>query len=317
MKSRRITLAVAVTLAVSFVGGTWLLAQPRVGVGAFGPIAASPAYIVVNTATSVVFTVQITDPQLKKRSVVLVRLDASGQPSDILGRLRDDGRNGDAIAGDSIYSARQSLNEAIVGTVSFKIAARFKPGRWSEPEADDDDWDAELATTPSAGRDRPDERTKREKRLKKLARSTLSNPVSLNVWQAVPATSVGVDVAVPPHWTIERGAAGDIEAMLAPGKVASEDNEYSGDILFFIDGNPSGVDPATFYASNGPNLFSDAEQIDTLSQGGLNGWRFHTVRGMIAGDVVVFSLPNGFLRIENRGQGAVFDSVVATIVARR
>lgn len=181
MNRTRLGVFVLAILTAVGAAGVWLYAQPRVATGTFGPTAANPAYIVVNTATPVVFTAQITDPQLKKRSVVLVRLDDAGQPSDIVGRLRDDGKNGDTVAGDKTYSLRTNLNEPVVGPVNFKIAARFKPGRWQEPEADDDDWDQELASVSAAERDRPAERTKREKRLKRLARYSLSGSIVVTV----------------------------------------------------------------------------------------------------------------------------------------
>ena len=121
MKSRRIAWTVVMALAVCIAGGAWLLAQPESATGTFGTIATNPAYIVVNTATPVLFAAQITDPQLKKRSVVLVRLDDTGQPADILGRLRDDGANGDVAANDRNYSLRINLAEPAVGSVKVFV----------------------------------------------------------------------------------------------------------------------------------------------------------------------------------------------------
>ncbi len=172
----------AVVTGVIASASVWLSGQPKQIQGTFGPTAAAPAYIVVNTSTPVLFTAQISDPQLKKLSVVLVRLDTSGEPASILGRLKDDGRNGDLKANDNIYSLRITLNESAVGSVSFKIAARFKPGKWKEPEPDDDDWDRELPLfnrTPP--RDRPAERDRLRKLLAKLIRYSLSAPIQVTV----------------------------------------------------------------------------------------------------------------------------------------
>lgn len=179
-RSRLVWFALVAFLAIG-AGGVWLNAQPRVAAGTFDSVLASPVYIVVSSSTPVLFTAQITDRQLKKRSVVLLRLDSAGKPSDILGRLRDDGRNGDVSAGDNIYSLRTNLNEPTVGTVNFQIAARFKPGRWSEPESDDDDWDTELSTVTRTVRDQPARQTRMASLLKRLSRYTLSNQVAVTV----------------------------------------------------------------------------------------------------------------------------------------
>lgn len=195
--SRIKVVLVVVAVGSVVLGSAWLYAQQRRGTstpgpsstggpntsitGTFGPTGADPAYIVVSTSTPVLFTSQITDRQLKKRSVILVRLDLSGQPSDILGRLKDDGRNGDLKANDNIYSLRVILNESALGLVSFQVAARFKPGRWREPESDDDDWDKELSTFNRTTRDRPAERERFKRLFNRFARYTFTAPIQVTV----------------------------------------------------------------------------------------------------------------------------------------
>ena len=134
-----------------------------------GTTSVKPAYIVVKTRTPVVFTAQIADRRLNKRSVVLVRLDAAGKPSDILGRLTDDGQNGDARGSDNIYSLRVTLNEAVVGTISFKVAARFS----DDDSAGDFDWDKALSLL-SQVRDSPARRQQLLQLLLRVTRYTLS-----------------------------------------------------------------------------------------------------------------------------------------------
>ena len=74
----------AVLLAVAAV---WLhAATPTVGT-----LAATPAYVVVNSPTSVVFTVQISDPSLLSNGVNLLKVDASGKAIANVGVMRDDG----------------------------------------------------------------------------------------------------------------------------------------------------------------------------------------------------------------------------------
>ncbi len=182
---RPVLLVVAALGLVVGVGGVLVWAQPvakLAAVGKFDAVGANPNYIVVNTPTQVLFTAKITDTQLKKRSVILLRTDVAGTPTDILGRLHDDGKNGDTKANDNIYSFLQTLTEPVVGAATFRIAARFKPGKWTEPESDDDDWDKNLTTVGQSGRDRPAIRLLIQAFLKKLIdRYQLSNAIVITV----------------------------------------------------------------------------------------------------------------------------------------
>jgi len=132
LKSKVVVYSLIGALTV-ILGSVLLYAQSRRGTGNFGPTGANPAYIIINSPTLVTFTSQITDRKLKKRSVILLSLDASGQPAEIRGRLKDDGKNGDSRANDSIYTFRTTLTESNVGSINFQIAARFKPGKPTPP----------------------------------------------------------------------------------------------------------------------------------------------------------------------------------------
>lgn len=210
-RNQFVAVAATAVLVVGAVTGVWALGQREpekqrtVSTPTFGPTGSEPAYIVVNTPTPVLFTSQITDPQLKKRSVVLIRLDASGKPFDIIGRLRDDGRNGDLKANDNIYSLRVTLNESATGQVGFSVAARFKPGQWREPEQDDDDWDKELSLFGQTTRDSPAKQQHRGRMLSRLARYTLSAVAQVIVGplplQAT-TTAMGFEVSYPSEWQI-------------------------------------------------------------------------------------------------------------------
>jgi hypothetical protein len=154
-KPKRLRATRWLAIGVGLVGvlaatAVWISGQSTQTVaGSFGQTGAAPTTIAVNSPTLVTFTSRITDPKLKKRSVILLRLDASGKPSDILGRLKDDGLNGDAVANDGVYTLQTTLNESSLGQVGFRVAARFKPGIWREPEPDDDNWDTLLANRPT------------------------------------------------------------------------------------------------------------------------------------------------------------------------
>jgi hypothetical protein len=90
-----------------------------------GATAAAPTSITVGVPTTVTVTSQITDPSLITTGINLLRL-TSGTTSTILAQLHDDGLDGDATAGDKIFSARVTLNEATAGQVQLQVSAAFK-----------------------------------------------------------------------------------------------------------------------------------------------------------------------------------------------
>lgn len=91
-----------------------------------GATAASPASIGVNTPTAIVFTAQIADPRVIAEGVNLLKTDASGRTLAIVGRLRDDGTNGDAVAGDGTFSFGVSVQENTAGQIYYRVSAPFK-----------------------------------------------------------------------------------------------------------------------------------------------------------------------------------------------
>jgi RHS repeat-associated protein len=89
-----------------------------------GPTAATPSTIVLNAPATVTITSQITDPTLLPAGVNLVRMDASGPT--IVGVLHDDGLNGDAAAGDGIYSYQFTVTPSSVGAIGYQVTAAFR-----------------------------------------------------------------------------------------------------------------------------------------------------------------------------------------------
>jgi hypothetical protein len=84
-------------------------------------LAVTPTSIHAHAATRVLVTAQIRNPGLIPGSISLIRLDSSGTPI-VIGKLHDDGRDGDAVAGDGIYSAQITLNEPAAGLVGLKVS---------------------------------------------------------------------------------------------------------------------------------------------------------------------------------------------------
>src|SRR5579872_5280667 len=112
--------SISFVLAFVALGAGSLSATPTVGT-----TAASPTVILVNQPTTVIVTSLITDPSLIATSVNLLRLNPTGSPT-ILGQLHDDGLNGDAVAGDQVYTLQVAFNQSSGGQIRLQVSAAFK-----------------------------------------------------------------------------------------------------------------------------------------------------------------------------------------------
>jgi hypothetical protein len=90
-----------------------------------GVVAATPTTAVISTPTQVTVTASITDPALISNGVNLLQLNADGTTT-ILGTLNDDGINGDAYAGDKIFTILVTLNSASSSQIQLQVSAAFK-----------------------------------------------------------------------------------------------------------------------------------------------------------------------------------------------
>ena len=68
------------------------------------PVGVSPASVPVGVGTPVTVTATISDPSVLAPSVVLQRVDEAGRVLATLGPVVDDGSNGDATAGDKVFT---------------------------------------------------------------------------------------------------------------------------------------------------------------------------------------------------------------------
>jgi hypothetical protein len=80
---------------------------------------------VVGTPTQITVTASISDPSLIPGGVNLLQLDADGAES-ILGTLHDDGLNGDAFAGDLVFTLLITLNSPLSTQIQLEVSAAFK-----------------------------------------------------------------------------------------------------------------------------------------------------------------------------------------------
>jgi hypothetical protein len=119
---KKLILSAAGVILVMAAGGfVWLQAAPTVGA-----TTVAPAYIIINVPTRVVFTASVPDPSLLPGGVNLLLTDASGKTIRTLGVMHDDGLNGDATAGDKVFSYAVTLNQASVGQIYYRVSAAFR-----------------------------------------------------------------------------------------------------------------------------------------------------------------------------------------------
>lgn len=197
---------------------------------------ATPALIIVNTSTLVTVTVQILDPTLVPGSVNLLRLGATGTQPTILGVMHDDGLNGDAVAGDHIYSLRVPFNEPAPGQIQLQVSAAFRG----------------------------------------LLRRVLSSYIGINVWSLVTDASSGLTFALPPLGSsasvIDRGPTSNTLFAIQVGAIDPSDNLFHSLFQIFALPNPSHDDLRTWFEenvddSNGTLLASNAFQNQQLPNG--------------------------------------------------
>lgn len=90
---------------------------------------ASPGSLLVGQPTDLMVTSQVmsgtTNPVIST-GVNLVRVDAAGRVIATLGTMRDDGTNGDTVAGDGIFSLALRLQEGATGSVRLRVSAAFR-----------------------------------------------------------------------------------------------------------------------------------------------------------------------------------------------
>src|SRR5258707_902340 len=88
-----------------------------------GTVSIKPTFTPPNSLTQVTLTALITDPTLIANGANVQRLNSAGDATAVLGILHDDGLNGDAVAGDRIYTLVFTLNEPTPGRIYFRAAA--------------------------------------------------------------------------------------------------------------------------------------------------------------------------------------------------
>ena len=94
--------------------------------GTIGSTTVSPNSTGTGVAQVVAVTSLISDPLVIPSSVNLQKLDANGRVVSVIGNLHDDGLNGDAAAGDNVYSIATTILGSAPGVVKLRVSAGFK-----------------------------------------------------------------------------------------------------------------------------------------------------------------------------------------------
>jgi hypothetical protein len=157
-----------VVLAVVTGGGIRLLAQGRPGSPlpgpqpAFGDLTAAPPNFTFGTPTAITFTIRIDTPTLNPTAVELQRLDADGIVIAVIGRMYDNGRDGDVKPGDRIFTKTLVLDKPTVGTQYYQVGAVFRGNR----------------------------------------QNAFSNVLTFEVWQPLKSSALGLTLFYPADWVV-------------------------------------------------------------------------------------------------------------------
>lgn len=128
MKRQR-TLCLLLLAVGMLMGGIGLLPALSLAATTVGTPVASPTRIFTGLATVLTVTSQITDDTTNPviaTGVNLLHLDAAGRAIAIVGTMRDDGANGDAVAGDKIFTLRLTRTESAPGELRLQVSAAFQ-----------------------------------------------------------------------------------------------------------------------------------------------------------------------------------------------
>jgi len=136
-----------------------------------------------------------------------------------------------------------------------------------------------------------------------VLRRVLSTVVVIEIWQRAIQNNFGITVIYPPQWTLQQATS--LLRLQRPGLSADSSVEYAGDILIFVDANPTSLSFTDFYSQHdGGTLLRYAKVIRPT----LNGFRIERTTGE-AGSTFIVPLNGRFIRIEDIGAPSIAETV--------
>lgn len=92
---------------------------------------AEPAYVPVNTASTVMVTLDTSKATTPVTVAELFRVDEAGAVVDVVGAMHDDGLNGDGVAGDGLFSRAITIHRETRGSEHYRASVQI--GGETEP----------------------------------------------------------------------------------------------------------------------------------------------------------------------------------------
>jgi hypothetical protein len=128
-------------------------------------------------------------------------------------------------------------------------------------------------------------------------------------------TAGGYQFVPPTGWqTIESGKG--LTTLIPPGKTASVENSYLGDIFVEPRSNPTNLSLSAYYAQVGSvNLYAASASQTPLTVNGIEAVRFDDVVGMLPSTVVALKLTGRIVEVidyRDHASDGVLDAVVST-----
>jgi hypothetical protein len=141
----------------------------------------------------------------------------------------------------------------------------------------------------------------------------LSNVLVVPVWNLVSISGpIVFSLSIPQDWSA--AVQPNITNIFPSNKSFDQNKEYAGDIVIYVDGNPNNLLASDYYnGTNGEDLYSGPPTIIPLTLSGHAAAKYLQSTGIGGIETVVVTLPNYFLRLENRGDDAQFDSIVQSL----
>jgi hypothetical protein len=297
MKNFKLLIGAVVAFALLAIGGISLYAQRPISAPhqasdpptqlqgnssaattpTIGTPVVTPALIATNSNILVTITIQITNPSVISNSVNLLQLGLPGAQSVTLGQLHDDGKNGDAVAGDSTYTIQRPFEAISSGQFQLEISAAF---------------------------------TGVLKRVQSL-------PFVLAIGTPYSYTPGGLSVIDPPGWTVNPPSVLTDVTMLSFAPPNDPHPEYGGDVTIFIWQNPDNLPPQQFFdgtTTHASDLYDNAAGgIESVTIGTNTGIKFAQVVGEATEDVYVFQRPGQFIEFDIAGNSYLALAMLGTL----
>jgi hypothetical protein len=146
--------------------------------------------------------------------------------STVLGQLKDDGTNGDAVAGDKTFTILKMFNESATGEIKLQVSAAFRG----------------------------------------ILKRALSNIILINVWNSFNDPLLLFQFYYPPSWELSlEGSKRILYGPVALAEINAGDLVIPPDITISLLDNPSSTSIADFVSAYRSGWFVDYAELGAIS----------------------------------------------------